>query len=113
MMVIDVYQQYFEGYCVVNERVRHAVDVKLTSTSDQGMIRYEISVNFFPHDDEEDFAVSYDGCVSETVYEGKGRRSRKREAAMIEDLRKTADRLAASMEGTIVWDHPLIEARMG
>ena len=112
-MTIDVYQQYFSGECEISGRPRHAVDVRLTSDSEQGTIRYEVSVNFFPHDDEEDYAVSYDGFVSETVYDGKGRRSRKREAAMMEEIRKTADRLAASVNGTIDWENPLREARMG
>ena len=112
-MTIDVYQQYFAGNCVINGRPRHAADVRLTSDSEQGMIRYEISVNFFPHDDEEDFAVSYDGYVAETVYAGKGRRSRKREAAMLAEMRETADRLAASVNGTIDWENPLRGAVMG
>ncbi len=112
-MTIDVYQQYFAGGCVINGRKRNAVDVRLTGDSDQGMIRYEVSVNFFPHDDEEDFAVSYDGYCAETVYENKGRRSRKREETMLESLRETADRLAASVNGSIDWAHPLREARRG
>ena len=75
------------------------------------MIRYEVTVSFFPHKDDTDFAVSYDAYASKTVYEGKGRRSKKREQALMEDFRSTADELAASMDGIIFWDEPLIDAR--
>ncbi len=113
MKVIDVYEQYFAADCVANERPRHAAVVKLTATSDAGRITYEASVSFFPHDDPEDFAISYDAYASEVIYDAPGRRSKKREPALMETLREHADALAASLEGTIFWEEPLIEARLG
>ena len=40
-------------------------------------------------------------------------RSRKREKVLLEGVRQKADALAASLSGTIFWDEPLIEARLG
>lgn len=112
-MDINVYEQYFKAKAVCSDVKRNGVRVALTSDSSGGMIRYEVSVSFFPHRDETDFAVSYDAYSSVTVYEGKGRRSRKREKVLLEGIRQEADALAASLSGTIFWDEPLIEARFG
>lgn len=113
MKEIDVFECYYEASATVNGRDRHAAAVKLTATSDAGMITYSFSVNFFPHDDEEDFAISYDGYVEEVVFEGKGRRSKKKEAVYLEALQENCDALAEQLEGTINWDRPLVEPRRG
>jgi hypothetical protein len=112
-MVIDVYAQYFAGNCVFNGLERHGASVKLTSDSEGGQIRYTVSVSFFPHRDPEDFAISYDAYAEREIYHGKGRRSRKREAAMLETFRAEADAAASELGGTIDWEQPLIEARRG
>jgi len=113
MKVIDVYAQYFAGECVYNEVPRHAASVKLTATSDAGEVFYEVSVTFFPHNDPEDFAVSYDACAAREIYRAKGRRSKKREAEFLETFRTEADAVAAELGGAIDWEQPLIEARWG
>lgn len=113
MATINVYEQYFKASCMVNEIERHAVAVMLISTSEEGMIKYEVAVNFFPHNDDEDFAISYDGFLAKVVYESKGRRSRKREKELLESFQAEADKLALEMNGEIYWDAPLIEARRG
>lgn len=113
MTAIDVYQQYFAARCVQAGVERRGASVKLTAESDSGAVRYEASVAFFPHVDEEDFAVSYDACAARELYAAPGRRSRKREAAMLETLRSEADALAAEMDAEIFWDRPLTEARRG
>ncbi|MCR5173079.1 MAG: hypothetical protein K6C09_00410 [Oscillospiraceae bacterium] len=113
MKVIDVYAQYFEGACVFNGVPRHAASVKLTATSDAGEVFYEVSVSFFPHNDPEDFAVSYDACGVREIYRAKGRRAKKREAGFMENFRAEADAVAAELGGTIDWEKPLIEARWG
>ncbi len=113
MAEIDVYQRYYEGFCTVNGRDRHGVDVKLTSISEQGVIQYRISVNFFPHDDEMDYAVSYDGYYETVIFDGKGRRSKKREEGFLEELQEKADALAGSADGKIFWDKPLRPERRG
>ncbi|MBR5349160.1 MAG: hypothetical protein IK125_07990 [Lachnospiraceae bacterium] len=113
MKVIDVYTRYYEASCIANGRERHAAVVKLTATSDAGRITYAYSVSFFPHDDEEDFAISYDAFAEETIYEGKGRRSKKRDAEYLKGLQDACDRIAKKMDGTIDWEKPLIEARLG
>ena len=112
-MVTDVYEQYFGAECEVNGVRRRAALVKLTSDSEAGMISYAVSVNFFPHEDDGDFAVSYDGYSETTVYAAKGRRSKKREAELLKNLREAADGLAEGMKGVILWDEPLREARRG
>lgn len=113
MKVIDVYLQYFEGECVYNGVERKGAAVRLTATSDNGEISYEVGVSFFPHRDREDFAVSYDACAAKELYRAKGRRSKKREGAYLEEFRTHADEAAATLGGVIFWDRPLIEARMG
>ena len=114
MKVIDVYAQYFAAECEFNGVARHGVSAVLTAESDAGQIQYSVTVSFFPHSDANDFCISYDACASETIYEAKGRRFKKREAAiMAEEFRPAADRLADSLGGKIFWDQPLKEARLG
>ena len=113
MKVVDVYKQYFEADCIYNEVPRKAVVVTLTATSDCGEIKYEVGLSFFPHRDAEDFAISYDAYASKEIYHARGRRSKKREAVYLEELRGHADELAAGMGGTIFWDKPLREACYG
>ena len=113
MKTIDVYERYFEGECVFNGVRRRAAVVKLTAESDNGNIRYEVSVSFFPHEDEFDYAISYDAYSSIVIYDGKGRRSKKKEAAYLDRLTSYADELAHNTDGKIYWDKPLIEERRG
>lgn len=79
MATINVYLQYFAAECTFNNVDRHAAAVMLTAVSEEGQIRYEIAVSFFPHVSDDDFAVSYDAYFSKVLYEAKGRRSKKRE----------------------------------
>ena len=113
MKEIDVFECYYEASCTATGRARHAACVKLTATSDAGMITYTYSVNFFPHDDAEDFAISYDAYVSEVAFEGKGRRSKKKEVVWLDGLTAACDRLAEQLGGTIDWEKPLITPRRG
>jgi len=112
-MTIDVYSRYFSAELIYNEVSRHAAIVKLTSDSDAGQIRYTASVSFFPHNDEEDFAVSYDAYFEKELFAGKGRRSKKREAALLENLQNDINSLAEEAGGKVFWDRPLREARRG
>ena len=68
---------------------------------------------FFPHWDEEDFAVSYDAFAETVLYEGKGRRSKKREAALLDGLQDAVDEAAASLDAQVFWDKPLGGAQLG
>ena len=113
MKVINVYDRYYQGKSTYNGVERKGVQVLLMATSEEGTIRYEAAVSFFPHRDEEDFAVSYDAYASKELYSAKGRRSKKREEGLLAQLREHADALAASLGGTIEWDAPLREARLG
>jgi hypothetical protein len=112
-MTINVYEQYFAADCVANSIHRHAALVMLIATSENGTVRYEAAVTFFPHIDENDFAVSYDAYWSDVLYEAPGRRSKKREAALLETLQEDVDALAAQAGATVYWDRPLREARRG
>ena len=112
-MVIAVYERYYEAECVYNEVPRRACIVKLTSDSEAGNIRYTVSVNFFPFRDPEDFAVSYDAYSEKEIYSARGRRSKKREAKFMDALPAEADELASGLGGTIFWDKPIMEARLG
>ena len=113
MATINVYEQYFEAECCFNGRDRHAALVRLISDSENKSIKYEVAVSFFPHDEPDDFAVSYDAYVSKEVYSAPGRRSKKKETALLETFRQEADQLAASINGKIFWEQPLREARLG
>jgi hypothetical protein len=113
MAEINVYQQYFSASCTFNGVPRHAASVLLISTSEEGRIRYEVAVSFFPHNDAEDFAVSYDAYFSKVLYDAPGRRSKKREAQLLETLQDEADALATAADATIFWDRPLGTARRG
>jgi len=113
MKVINVYEQYFEGHCRVYDTDWKGVRVALVATSEEGTVRYEVQVNFFPHTEEDPFLISYDKIETKELYFAKGRRSKKREEAYMEIIRPLCDELAAKMDGTIDWDAPLIEARRG
>lgn len=113
MKVIDVYKQYFNAECVYNEVERKGAVVTLTATSDCGNIMYEVGISFFPHRDAEDFGISYDAYASKEIYNAKGRRSKKRDAQMLERVQEVADALASEMNGKIYWDKPLRDAIYG
>lgn len=112
MATINVYQQYFAAECTYNGVDRHAAAVTLIATSEDGQIRYEVAVSFFPHVSDDDFAISYDAYFSKLLYEAKGRRSKKREQQLMEILHDESDSLATEANGVIFWDRPLIEARL-
>lgn len=113
MATVNVYERYFSAEAEFNGVTRHGALVMLVATSEEGNIRYEAAVTFFPHRDEEDFAVSYDAYLSKVLYEGKGRRSKKREQALLETLPSEIDQLADTIGGKVLWEQPLREARMG
>ena len=113
MATINVYEQYFRAEGVFNGVERRAASVLLISDSEAGHIRYSLAVNFFPHREDDDFAISYDAYFSKTLYESSGRRSRKREEAFLTAMQEEADGLAAANGGRIFWVKPLIEARRG
>ena len=112
-MEINVYEQYFEAQGVFSEVERKGALVMLISNSERGMITYKEAVTFFPHRDEEDYAVSYDAYFEKVLYEGKGRRSKKKEAAWLEHFREDIDELAKENDAEVFWDRPLREERRG
>ena len=111
-MVIDVYERFYKADAVFSDVRRNGALVKLTSDSEAGNITYTANVTFFPHVDDEDFAVSYDAYFETVLYSGKGRRSKKKEAAYLEQLQETIDALATENEATVLWDEPLTDERM-
>ena len=113
MKVVDVFEQYFRADLVFCGVPRRAAAVKLTATSEEGRIRYEVGVTFFPHESDDDFGISYDAYSSQVLSDEKGRRSRKKDEKALALLRSTADSLAAAKGGTIFWNEPLIEERRG
>ena len=119
-MEINVYSQYFEAQGVFSGVERRGALVLLISDSEAGNISYRAAVSFFPHRDEEDYAVSYDAYFEKEIYHAPGRRSKKREAALLEHFQEELDALAAAApvtDGTpaarILWDYPLRDARRG
>lgn len=113
MATLNVYEQYFSAEAEFNGVPRNGALVMLIATSEEGNIRYEAAVTFFPHHDEEDFAVSYDAYFNKVLYEAKGRRSKKREEVLLQELQQHIDELAHEAGGTVYWDQPMREARRG
>ena len=113
MATINVYEQYFKAEGTFNGVKRNGALVMLVSDSEAGQIKYTASVSFFPHRDEEDYAVSYDACFEKVLYEGKGRRSKKKEKAFLDTFNDTIDGIASEAGGMVKWDSPLREARRG
>lgn len=112
-MEINVYSQYFAAEGEFSGVERKGALVLLVSDSEAGNISYKVAVSFFPHKDEEDFAVSYDAYFEKELYRAAGRRSRKREAALMEQLRDVVDAMAAEHGAAVLWDKPLGEPRLG
>lgn len=112
-MTVNVFEQYLEAEAIYNEVERHAALVLLISDSEQGHINYKAAVTFFPHRDEEDYAVSYDAYAEEVLFDSKGRRSKKREQKLLLEFNEVIDRLAEQFDGKVFWDKPLREARRG
>ena len=113
MKVVNVYEQYFEGKCTVYDTEWKGARVVLIATTEEGTVRYEAQVTFFPHTEEDPFLIPYDKVGTKELYFAKGRRSKKREEAYLSIIRGIGDELAAKMDGTIDWDKPLIEERRG
>ena len=113
MKSIDVYRQYFSAQCIFNGVERRGAAVWLTAESDSGTIRYEVGVTFFPHRDDEDFGISYEACGTKELLRIQGRRSKKRDALYLEQLRAAAEEIAVSLGGVIHWDKPLRDAVYG
>ena len=113
MANVDIYRQYFSAECTFNGTERKAAAVWLNAESDSGNIRYEIGVTFFPHQNDEDYAISYDASGQKELINIKGRRSKKRDAQCMEQLKTGADEIAAALGGVIHWDKPLNEAQYG
>jgi hypothetical protein len=112
-MEINVYSQYFKAQGYFSGVERRGALVLLISDSEAGQIKYTAAVSFFPHRDEEDFAVSYDAYFQKELYCAAGRRSRKREVGLLEQLRGVIDALAQENGAAVLWDSPLAEARLG
>ena len=112
MSAVNVYQQYFEACLTFAGIRRHAALVSLICESEEGNIRYDAAVSFFPYNEPDVFAVSYDAYFSETVFEARGRRSSKREAGLLEKLWESIDRLAEQAGGEVFRDRPLSGPRI-
>ena len=112
-MVINVYERYYKADAVFSGVRRCGALVRLTSDSEAGLITYLASVAFFPHRDEEDFAVSYDAYFEKELFSGRGRRSKKKEAAFLDQFQTVIDGIAAENGAVIKWDEPLTAARTG
>jgi len=114
MAQVNVFERYYRADACVSGVARRAALAMLVATSEEGMMRYEAAVTFFPHRDDDDFAVSYDAYYNKVLYEAKGRRSKKREQQLLdEEFQPAIDALAAEIGGKVLWDAPLRDARVG
>lgn len=110
-MTLNIYEQDFSASLQFNGVQRHAAKVMLICASEAGNVQYEAAVTFFPHNDEEDYAVSYDAFFNKVLYEGKGRRSKKREQQLLDEFRDHIDHLSQEAGGEVLWAQPLREAK--
>ena len=112
-MVVNVYERYYKADGVFSDVQRNGALVMLISDSEAGNITYKAAVTFFPHRDEEDYAVSYDAYFEKELYSGSGRRSKKKEEEYLAGLQETVDQLAAEQGAKVIWDEPLRDERRG
>ncbi len=110
-MIINVYERYYKADAEFSGVRRNGALVMLISDSEAGSITYKAAVTFFPHRDDEDYAVSYDAYFEKELYSGKGRRSKKKETAFLEQLSEAIDRIAEEHNAKVLWDEPLREER--
>ena len=110
MKSIDVYKQYFSAFCDFDGDVRRGASVVLNATSEEGNIEYKVCVSFFLHEDEDDFRISYDRYFEKVLFSGKGRRTKKRDAEYMKEIRAAADAIAAENRAVIDWEKPLNDA---
>lgn len=113
MVSVNVYERYYRAECLYNGVMRYGAKVILLYEAEEGAYSYTAQLIFFPHRDPEDYAVSYDALFTETLLEGKGRRSKKKEAELLAHLQECCDRLAVEAGGTVFWADPLTEERRG
>ena len=113
MVSVNVYERYYRAECLYNGVMRYGAKVILLYEAEEGAYSYTAQLIFFPHRDPEDYAVSYDALFTETLLEGKGRRSKKKEAELLAHLQECCDRLAAQAGGTVFWSEPLTDERRG
>ena len=112
-MVTNVFERYYKAKAIFSGIKRNGALVMLISDSEAGFITYKAAVTFFAHKDAEDFSVSYDAYFEKELYRAPGRRSRKREAALLATLHEEMDALAAQHDAAVLWDKPLSDPRMG
>ena len=112
-MVTNVYERFYKANGELCGVKRNGALVMLVSDSEAGFITYKAAVTFFPHTDEEDYAVSYDAYYEREIYSSKGRRSKKREAGYLEVLPEMIDEIAREHGFTVFWDEPLTPERRG
>lgn len=112
-MTVNVYEQYFKADHMFNGVKRRAALVALVSDSCDGMIKYSVTITFFPHKNKEDFAVSYDDYHEKVIFSSKGRRSKKREANLLEGFEGYIEELIKDLSAKVYWDRPITQARRG
>lgn len=110
-MVVNVYERYYKAHAMFSGVQRNGALVMLISDSEAGFITYKAAVTFFPHANDEDFAVSSDAYFEKELYSGKGRRSKKKEASFIEQLQDTIDRLSEEHGASVRWEEPITPER--
>ena len=110
-MVTNVFERYYKAKANFSGVKRNGALVMLISDSEAGFITYKAAVTFFAHKDAKDFSVSYDAYFEKELYSAKGRRSKKKEAAFLEELGKVIDGIAKEHDASILWDEPLTEER--
>ena len=110
-MRVKLFSQYFCSEGCLNGTERRGVELNLISDSEAGMITYSAQAVFFPHTDDEDWAVTYDAEKTDIIYSGKGRRNKKKEAAYLEKRIEIFNKIAQDLNMKILWEKPLTEPR--
>jgi len=113
MKSIDVYYRCYEAEAEIDGMPMHAAEIALRSDYEDGHIAYTARLIFFAHNEPGDFTIPFAPCFEKELYSGKGRRSRKREAALREaQFEAAVNELAAEAGGKLFWDKPLTDAKI-
>ncbi len=108
---ITIYSAYMRADANVNDMQRNACLVSIICESAGGRVRYLERINFIPFEDEEDFRDTYDAQAETVLFEGKGRRSRRKDEAALAAVSAAGDALAAAFGGKIFWEQFIREPR--
>ena len=108
---LNIYEQYFEAEGTFNGVPRHGAKVMIIASKEDNVLKYDAAVTFFPHNEADDFGVSYDAYFSKTIYKTEGRRSKKKEETLMIPFKNALGEICREQKAKVFWDKPLTQPR--